>query len=95
MLLRANNSADAKGFCSLPDLSTIATQGTLTPDHIIHTKRIPAIVSNAAAGGSASADVGSFKDEYVKYFERNKAPEHKMLDPAPRYGAQNSTSGLV
>ncbi len=31
MVLKANNSADAKHFASLPDLNTIARQGTLTP----------------------------------------------------------------
>eukprot|EP00285_Hemiselmis_virescens_P009834 CAMPEP_0173392986 /NCGR_PEP_ID=MMETSP1356-20130122/21847_1 /TAXON_ID=77927 ORGANISM="Hemiselmis virescens, Strain PCC157" /NCGR_SAMPLE_ID=MMETSP1356 /ASSEMBLY_ACC=CAM_ASM_000847 /LENGTH=663 /DNA_ID=CAMNT_0014350933 /DNA_START=9 /DNA_END=1996 /DNA_ORIENTATION=- len=83
MLMKANNSADAKGFASLPDLKTVSQQGTLTPDHIIHTKRIPAIVDDLAS--TTKADIDSFKTEYVKYFERNKQPEHKMLDPAPRW----------
>ncbi len=31
------------------------------------------------------ADIDQFKKEYIEYFERNKSPEHKMLDTAPRY----------
>jgi rhamnose utilization protein RhaD (predicted bifunctional aldolase and dehydrogenase) len=63
MLLKANNSYDAKAFTSLPDLRTISQQGTLTPDHIIHTKRLPAIVDDLAKSEEA---ISAYKDDYVK-----------------------------
>jgi len=85
MVMKANNSYDAQAFASLPDLKVVANKGTLTPDHIIHTKRVPAIVDNCAAGGSQATDIAEYKKEYAAYFERNRKPEHKMLDPAPRW----------
>mmetsp|Transcript_59498 Transcript_59498/g.158335 ORF Transcript_59498/g.158335 Transcript_59498/m.158335 type:complete len:503 (-) Transcript_59498:177-1685(-) len=86
MILRANTTFAAQSFASLPDVATIATQGTLTPDHIIQTKRVPAIVQSLAAGScTAQADVERYKEEYTTYYTRNRAPDHKMLDPAPRW----------
>lgn len=86
MVMRANNSWEAEAYSNLPDLAKISQLGTLTPDHIIQTKRTPAIVSDVAAGSTCiPCDVGKFVTEYTEYFNRNKQPEHKMLDPAPRW----------
>ncbi|EKX39060.1 hypothetical protein GUITHDRAFT_143855 [Guillardia theta CCMP2712] len=83
MVVKANNGYAAKTFASLPDLSKVSQVGTLTPDHIIQTKRVPAIIHDYQTG--AEQDVKSYVSEYEAYFNRNRKPEHKMLDPAPRW----------
>ena len=86
MVMKSNNSYEAEVYASRPDLDKVSQVGTLTPDHIIQTKRTPAIVRDVARGSEViSKDVGKFVDDYKAYFDRNKQPEHKMLDPAPRW----------
>jgi hypothetical protein len=34
---------------------------------------------------SIASDVGKFVTEYTDYYERNKTPEHKMLDPGSHF----------
>ena len=77
VLLNLTNSQRGLSFSKRDDVEKIATQGPLTPDHVIRTKRIPMI----------GRDVEKYVKEYVSYFNTHKtnAKEKKtMLDPAPR-----------
>jgi len=77
VLLNLTNSQCGKSFSKRDDVEKIATQGPLTPDHVIRTKRIPMI----------GRDVEKYVKDYVTYFDVHKtnAKEKKtMLDPAPR-----------
>ena len=67
----------AAGFASRADVASLATRGTLTPDHSIRTKRIPAVLDDAGA-------VARYVAEYTAYFTRH-ATTQTMLDPAPRW----------
>lgn len=72
-----HDSAQVARFVSRPDLSSVATRGPLTPDHIIRTKRIPMV----------GRDLASYTDHYRRYYQRNlhrARGETTMLDPAPR-----------
>ncbi len=77
MILCCRNDALARAFLDRPDLSSVATRGPITPDHIIRTKRVPLL------GG----DVERYAADYREYFAR-RAPHARtpvtMLDPAPR-----------
>jgi rhamnose utilization protein RhaD (predicted bifunctional aldolase and dehydrogenase)/NAD(P)-dependent dehydrogenase (short-subunit alcohol dehydrogenase family) len=72
-----NHSPEAAGFASRTDVASLATRGTLTPDHSIRTKRIPAIVSGPE-------DVPSFAALTNDYFQRHQTGQ-APLDPAPRW----------
>ena len=86
MVMKSNNSYEAEVYSKLPNLEEVSQKGTLTPDHIIQTKRTPAIVKDIEAGSAAiPQDIAKFVSDYKQYFDRNKTPEHKMLDPAPRW----------
>ena len=77
MISVRHDSAQVARFVSRPDLSSVATRGPLTPDHIIRTKRIPMV----------GRDVASYTDRYRRYYRRNlhrARGETTMLDPAPR-----------
>ncbi len=67
--------------------------GTVTPDHVIRTKRGPVIVPPPRAGdltgftSAARAAIEAFKADYHDYFERNNrrlGGIKKELDPSPR-----------
>lgn len=67
------------GFSQLANVGEIATRGPITPDHTLHTKRVPAVFSE-----SVDATVDSYVKAYREYFARHKKPELTCLDPAPR-----------
>ena len=77
MILHSDDNARVAAYVSRPDLARIATQGPLTPDHVIRTKRVPLI----------GRDVDAYASEYEAYFRRNESRSAQpltMLDPAPR-----------
>ena len=77
--LRASDAI--RGFLDRADLARVAARGVATPDHVIRTKRFPAIL-----GADAGVTVASFRDSYRAYFERQslRVPGRTMLDPDPR-----------
>ncbi len=73
------NDTDLAVHFSKQDVEKIALQGPLTPDHVIRTKRVPAIL-----GDDFKADLADFVKEYKHYFEENKTNE-TLLNPAPNF----------
>lgn len=80
VIARLDNSVEAVGFASLPNVADISQRGPLTPDHVIRTKRVPMMVSE-----HPDEDVKSFGNDYRDYFERNNPGNLTCLDPAPRW----------
>lgn len=58
----------------------IAERGPITPDHVLHCKRI-AMIST----GHHAEDVAKYAAEYRAYFERNQEGGLTCLDTAPRW----------
>lgn len=75
-----NSSPLACGFSNLKNIKSIATRGPLTPDHVIRTKRIPAII-----GRNPQKDIDKYADRYSEYFNKFADSTMTMLDPAPRW----------
>ncbi len=73
------NESDLAVHFSKQDIEAIATQGPLTPDHVIRTKRVPALL-----GDDVGADLARFVKEYKEYFEANEHGE-TLLNPAPNF----------
>jgi len=80
MLARFNGSDSAAGFASLADVASIATRGPITPDHTIHTKPVPAVVTD-----DPETAIADFASEYRAYFERHDDGNLSCLDSAPRF----------
>jgi len=80
VLARLDDSPEAVGFSALPEAARLATQGPLTPDHSIRTKRIPAIIGNDIPGS-----ISAFAKEYTAYFQRHATENHSQLHPAPNW----------
>ena len=77
MILTTVRSPRAAAFLGRDDYAQLATQGPLTPDHVIRTKRIPLV----------GRDVAAYAAAYASYFDRNAARSTvplTMIDPAPR-----------
>lgn len=62
------------------DLKSVSSRGPLTPDHIIRTKRIPAIL-----GQDVLKDLRRSGEDYKEYFNQFKSASLTMLDIAPRW----------
>ena len=68
-------------FAAVADVESCGTRGPLTPDHVLHTKRIPMLMT-----GRHREDVENFAQAYQSYFERNTQAGLACLDKAPRWG---------
>ena len=82
-----NDSDTAVNF-SKQNIQKISQQGPLTPDHVIRTKRIPAIL-----GANFESDLNSYVEAYKNYFEENKKDE-TLLNPAPNFAILESGGTL-
>ncbi len=80
VVLKVNQSPLALHYASQRDLSTFATRGVLTPEHIIRTKREPLILEDANIKGA----IDRYKENYVEYFNQFKKNEI-MLNPSPNW----------
>lgn len=81
LLMRMNSSPEAVGFSTWDKAAEVAARGTVTPDHVIHIKPRPLVVT--ASG--AKADTEKFAADYHAYFARHQQPGIKELDPCPRW----------
>ncbi len=82
------NDSDLATYFSKQNIEKIATQGPLTPDHVIRTKRIPVIL-----GKDFKADLASYLLEYEQYFQNNKTDE-TLLNPAPNFAILKNSGTL-
>ncbi|NRB25394.1 bifunctional aldolase/short-chain dehydrogenase [Shewanella sp.] len=74
-----NSSMASCHIASHPELKSIASRGPLTPDHVIRTKRIPAILH-----GDFEADLSNYAQDYIEYFDRYQSGQ-TMLNYTPNY----------
>ncbi|PZR76857.1 MAG: bifunctional aldolase/short-chain dehydrogenase [Chthoniobacterales bacterium] len=77
MVVVIHQDRQSLGFARHPDVSLLASQGPLTPDHVIRTKRLPLI----------GRDLDAYRLAYTAYFRAHTMAGTEsltMLDPAPR-----------
>ena len=82
-----NDSNKAINF-SKQNIEQIAMQGPLTPDHVIRTKKVPAILSE-----DFKSDLANYIIDYEQYFVNNKTDE-TLLNPAPNFAILKSNGTL-
>ena len=75
-----NQSDLALTYTSTENLSTFATRGVLTPEHIIRTKRVPLILEN----DDIHTSISKYKNAYEEYFN-TFAKDEICLNKAPNY----------
>lgn len=91
MIACIDASAKQAAFAARPDAASLATRGCLTPDHIIRTKRIPAVVNDE----EIPAAIRRYVTDYRAYFERHTSGQLTMLDPAPRWAVWKNTGTVA
>ncbi|HEX6870566.1 MAG TPA: bifunctional aldolase/short-chain dehydrogenase [Micromonosporaceae bacterium] len=77
MVLTRHTDERVRRFLARGDLADVTQRGTATPDHVIHTKRVPLL----------GTDVARYAEEYRRYYEEHQSRGRvplTMLDPAPR-----------
>lgn len=81
---------DLLTFADSADARPVSQVGAACPDHLVHTKRVPLFVEWKPGDGLDALEtalregVEKYVEEYMAYFERNKAPGDEPFDPAPR-----------
>ncbi len=88
-LCRVSQDPLSLTFSQQKNLSQIASQGPLTPDHVIRTKRIPALLNDDPV-----AAIERFANDYRGYFENNKTAGLTCLNPAPCWAVWPGTGTL-
>ncbi len=78
IIAKLNPSNESKYF-SKQNIESISQQGPLTPDHVIRTKRVPAILTDQFEN-----DLDQYIEHYIAYYEKNKSDE-VCLNPAPNF----------
>jgi rhamnulose-1-phosphate aldolase/alcohol dehydrogenase len=92
MVLRVDASPAGRAFTSRPDVGELASAGPACPDHLVHTKPWPLVLSlDAVTGGTAKlaeafrCGVQDFETRYTEYVHMHAGDAlDAMLDPAPR-----------
>ncbi|MBE2269392.1 MAG: bifunctional aldolase/short-chain dehydrogenase [Anaerolinea sp.] len=77
VIITAHDDDHALAFARRPDVTEVAQQGPLTPDHVIRTKRLPLV------GRAVAAYAEAYRAYFAAHADRAAAPL-TMLDPAPR-----------
>jgi rhamnose utilization protein RhaD (predicted bifunctional aldolase and dehydrogenase) len=89
VVTKLDDSPLAKYYASQDNLSTFATRGVLTPEHIIRTKRTPLLLED----DDIEMALNDYIDMYKKYF-KTFATDEICLNPAPNY-AVIKNAGVV
>lgn len=85
MILRLDGRPEAREFAGRPGAADRVSRGTLTPDHVIRTKRIAAFVPYPGAPTEITEALEAYAEGYRRYFAEHAAGRPlTMLDPAPR-----------
>ena len=89
-LLSAVGSPEINRFVNAAELSRLAGQGPATPDHVIHTKRLPLVLPAPEAGrldefaAAVERAVSGYESEYGAYLERHGGSAQDVPDLKPR-----------
>jgi len=79
VIVNYDQGNDAVNFSALSNVQKVATQGPLTPDHVIRNKRVPMVFER-----DYNAALENYQNEYKKYFNELNSGE-TMLNPAPKW----------
>ncbi len=86
------NDSPLASYFSRQEIQKISQQGPLTPDHVIRTKRIPAILT-ISSSSSPEVELKDYIDKYEQYFQDNKTDE-TLLNPAPNFAILKEKGSL-
>ena len=77
-------------FSNMEDIEDLIKIGAATPDHLMHSKRLPLFVKNTDKYDleelvlEIKKSVDEYTNNYTKWFSKHTDNAHPMLDPFPR-----------
>ena len=77
-------------FANMENIESLIKIGAATPDHLMHSKRLPLFVKNTDKYDSEELvleiknAVDKYTNNYTKWFSKHTDHAHPMLDPFPR-----------
>jgi rhamnose utilization protein RhaD (predicted bifunctional aldolase and dehydrogenase)/NAD(P)-dependent dehydrogenase (short-subunit alcohol dehydrogenase family) len=80
VLMRVNQTPEAAGFAAWEKVKEVTARGTVTPDHVIHIKPKPLMIT-----GEPKTDLENYAGGYDAYFKAHQQPGLKELDTCPRW----------
>lgn len=91
MLVTWCDADDVLEFANSRRAPSLSQVGAACPDHLVHTKRVPAYIPWNPAEQDTEAlvdriktEIAGFKESYAAYFQRNRHEGDEMFEPAPR-----------
>ncbi|MCR2822819.1 bifunctional aldolase/short-chain dehydrogenase [Lederbergia panacisoli] len=91
MILSYDDSTSVHQFVNSENARNLSQIGAACPDHLVHTKRTPLYIDwdpqmdNIETLKTRIVEgINDFKEEYTKYFNRNKNKDDQMFEAAPR-----------
>lgn len=91
MIVAYNDSDEILEFVNSAEAKELSQVGAACPDHLVHTKRTPLYVEWNPQKDSVDQlkemvkdGIEKYKEEYIKYFERNSSEEDEIMEVLPR-----------
>lgn len=91
MIVTYDDSDSVLSFVNSNNAKELSQIGAACPDHLVHTKRVPLYIEwdpmtkdVEALKSQIKTKIALFKEEYVKYFERNYSEGDTISETAPR-----------
>ena len=91
MIVAYNDSDEILEFVNSAEAKELSQVGAACPDHLVHTKRTPLYVEWNPQKDSVDQlkemvkdGIEKYKEEYIKYFERNNSEEDEIMEVLPR-----------
>ena len=78
VILEFDDSDEVLEFLERRDIESLTGIGAATPDHILHTKRLPLLLR----GNDVAASIGDYRKQYEDYYAAHPS-EFAMLEPHP------------
>ena len=93
VIAHLNEGALAQRF-SEQDLVALGSWGTLTPEHVIRTKRSPLLLPPEATDAELESAVEQYAAGYREYFAAHQAAGQICLNPAPNYAVWSGRGAI-
>lgn len=91
MIVTYDDSEEVINFVNSYEAKELSLVGAACPDHLVHTKRVPLFIEWDVDNKNVEAliekikeGINEYKEEYQKYFERNRSNNEQIIEGVPR-----------
>ncbi|NMM66486.1 bifunctional aldolase/short-chain dehydrogenase [Bacillus clausii] len=91
MIVTYDDSDPILEFVNSKEAKELSQIGAACPDHLVHTKRLPLFIDWVPDASDEEGlkqavlnGIAAYKEDYIRYFERNRREGDTMFEPSPR-----------